>query len=190
MSVVSDRTDPTYPTAAPEVASKGPGPSRIGPRRRATNFVKDHSVALIIGALLLWLVAAPIALLVEMSFRTGTPADQGAFTFQNYDAVYGNSLTYPALANTLVYAGTVTLISIALATIFAWLVERTDMPGRNFAWVALLIPIAMPGMLAAMAWILLGSPRIGLVNVALRGCSDGSGSTWRTGPSTSTASKG
>jgi iron(III) transport system permease protein len=55
-----------------------------------------------------------------------------------------------------------------MATIFAWLVERTDMPGANWAWTMMLLPLAMPGILRSMAWILLLSPRSGIINVYLR----------------------
>lgn len=106
--------------------------------------------------------------LINMSFREGTPARPKNFTLDNYAHVYGQAVTYTTLLNTVIYAGAVSVISLFLATIFAWLVERTDMPGRNLVWVAMLIPIAMPGMLSAMAWILLGSPEIGAINVWLR----------------------
>ena len=36
-----------------------------------------------------------------------------------------------------------TLANLALATLFAWLVERTDMPCRNWAWTMMLLPIAI-----------------------------------------------
>ncbi len=135
-------------------------------------WVRKHMLALGIAALLLWLIAGPMTFLVNMSFRQGTPARPEGFNLENYQQVYGSALTYSTLLNTVIYAGTVSVISLALATIFAWLVERTDMPGRNLVWVAMLIPLAMPGMLSAMSWILLGSPKIGALNVWLRNLLD------------------
>ena len=135
-------------------------------------WVRKHILALGIAALLLWLIAGPMTFLINMSFRQGTPARPEGFNLENYQQVYGSALTYSTLLNTVIYAGTVSLISLALATIFAWLVERTDMPGRNLVWVAMLIPLAMPGMLSAMSWILLGSPKIGALNVWLRNLLD------------------
>ena len=43
----------------------------------------------------------------------------------NYLQVYGSSLTYSTLLNTVIYAGAVSVVSLLLATVFAWLVERT-----------------------------------------------------------------
>lgn len=145
-------------------------------------WVRKHMLALGIAALLLWLIAGPMTFLINMSFRQGTPARPEGFNLENYQQVYGSALTYSTLLNTVIYAGTVSLISLALATIFAWLVERTDMPGRNLVWVAMLIPLAMPGMLSAMSWILLGSPKIGALNVWLRNLLDLVGIHLDTGP--------
>lgn len=144
--------------------------------------LREHAFALTITGLLLWVVGAPIVFLFTMSFRSGNALNPGAFTLANYQTVYLSPLTYPALLNTLIYAGVVTIASLSLAAFFAWLVERTDMPARNWAWTMMLLPIAMPGMLASMAWILLLSPKIGLVNVAVRGLLEPFGVVLSTGP--------
>jgi iron(III) transport system permease protein len=130
--------------------------------------LRRHALALGISAVLLWVVAAPIIMLVLSSLREGNFISPGAFTLGNYKTVYLTSLTYPALLNTLIYAVAVSAISLTMATVFAWLVERTDMPGADWAWTMMLLPLAMPGILRSMAWILLLSPRSGIVNVYLR----------------------
>lgn len=160
-------------------ASAGIASAPLGALQR---FFQDNSFPLIITALLLWIVGAPIVFLLMLSIRTGTPANPGDFTLANYAAVYASARTWPALMNTIVYAGAVSFVSLALAALFAWLVERTDMPGRNWAWASMLIPIAMPGMLSAMAWILLLSPNIGLVNLSARGILSWFGITVEQGP--------
>lgn len=138
------------------------------PMWRLGQALKKNSLSLIITFLLLWVVAAPIIMLLSSSLREGNFITPGAFTVGNYRTVYLSALTYPALVNTLIYAVAVSAISLTMATVFAWLVERTDMPGTNFAWTMMLIPLAMPGILRSMAWILLLSPRSGIVNVYLR----------------------
>jgi iron(III) transport system permease protein len=117
-----------------------------------------------------------------MSVRTGSPSAPGEFTLNNFAAVYGSPQTYPTLINTALYAIGVTVVSLVIAAGFAWLTERTDMPGRSFAWVIVLIPIAMPGMLASMAWILLLAPNIGIINVFLRDLLSVVGIQMETGP--------
>lgn len=135
---------------------------------RVGQALKRNSLSLIITFLLLWVVAAPIIMLITSSLREGNFITPGAFTFGNYRTVYLSALTYPALINTLIYAVTVSAISLTMATLFAWLVERTDMPCTNFAWTMMLLPLAMPGILRSMSWILLLSPRSGIINVYLR----------------------
>ena len=61
-----------------------------------------------------------------------------------------------------------TAISVGIAIMFAFLTERTDLPYRNVAWGLMLVPMAMPGLLFAVSWTLLLSPRIGMFNVWLR----------------------
>ena len=130
--------------------------------------LRNNLFSLVIAFLLLWVVAAPIVMLLLSSVREGNFITPGALTLNNYKTVYLSPLTYPALVNTMIYAVVVSAISLALATVFAWLVERTDMPGRDWAWTMMLLPLAMPGILRPMAWILLLSPRSGVINRSAR----------------------
>jgi iron(III) transport system permease protein len=142
----------------------------LPPKRslRLFGLFRDHWLTIVIVFVLLWIIGIPLLTAIGFSFRTGTPAAPGSYTLQNYSDAYANPLTPPALKNTAIVGIAVSVISVSLATLFAWLVERTDMPGRNFAWVVMLLPIAMPGMLSCMGWVLLLSQKIGLVNIAIR----------------------
>jgi iron(III) transport system permease protein len=73
------------------------------------------------------------------------------------------------ILNTLVFAGAGTAITVAIAVIFAWLLERTNLPFRNLCWSLLLIPMAMPGLLFSIAYVFLMTPQSGIINVFLRG---------------------
>ncbi|MDH3444796.1 MAG: ABC transporter permease subunit, partial [Deltaproteobacteria bacterium] len=119
--------------------------------------------------ILLWLVLVPLGQLILNSFRTGHPAVPTPFTLQNYIVGFANPLTYQMIWNTLHFASAGTFFTVSIAVLFAWLTERTDMPWRNLAWSLLLVPLAMPGFLFAMAWIFLLDTRIGIVNMSLRG---------------------
>ena len=145
-------------------------------------WIRRHLLSFTITSALLWVVGIPILFVLVFSFLDGNPVFPGNFTLANYQHAYGNPRTYSALGNTLIYASVVTAVSLSMATLFAWLIERTDMPGRNWAWVMMLLPIAMPGMLASMAWILLLSPKVGLVNLMIRGVLGLVGVHLETGP--------
>jgi iron(III) transport system permease protein len=118
--------------------------------------------------ILLWLILIPLGQMIVSSFRTGHPVAPGPFTFKNYLAAYFNPLTYRMIFNTALFASAGTAITVSIAVLFAWLIERTDMPLRNLCWSLLLIPMAMPGLLFSIAYVFLLSPRSGIVNVFLR----------------------
>jgi iron(III) transport system permease protein len=57
---------------------------------------------------------------------------------------------------------------LATAILFAWLIERSDMPFRGVAWIVMLLPLAMPGVIFALTWMLLLMPEVGLINIVIR----------------------
>jgi iron(III) transport system permease protein len=119
-------------------------------------------------AVLLWLILIPLGQMIVSSLRTGHPVAPGPFTFKNYLVAYLNPLTYRMMFNTLLFAGAGTAITVSIAVLFAWLIERTDMPLRDLCWSLLLVPMAMPGLLFSIAYVFLLSPKSGIVNVFLR----------------------
>lgn len=131
---------------------------------------------------LLWLILIPLGQLILNSFRTGHPAVPSPLTLQNYLVGFTNPLTYQMIWNTLFFAGTGTVLTVSIAVLFAWLTERTDMPGRNLAWSLLLVPLAMPGFLFSIAWIFLLDSRVGLINIWLRALLSFFGMELETGP--------
>ncbi len=63
------------------------------------------------------------------------------------------------LANTLVLALAVALGTIILGTGLAWLVERTDLPGRSIWRWLLALPLGMPPYVTAVCYLTLLRPR-------------------------------
>jgi iron(III) transport system permease protein len=117
------------------------------------------------------LVASPFSFLILGSFSTaGLPTDFSISTLSldNYAKVYRDPETYDLAINTLVYvAGSVTF-AVSVAFIMAYLMERTNLPLKALFYAIVPMSVALPSMLMAMAWILLLSPRIGLINRILQ----------------------
>ena len=67
--------------------------------------------------------------------------------------------TAALLASTLELAAAVTLGSVLVGTAAAWLVERSDLPGRSVWRVLVPLPLAMPALVPAFAWLSL-TPRV------------------------------
>jgi iron(III) transport system permease protein len=120
------------------------------------------------GLVLSYLVLVPLVLMILSSFRPGGfPLDPG-FTLANYRAAYGDP-GFPALLwSTLVFGIGSSVLALALGTSLAWLVERTDMPWRATVRALVLLPMATPPILLAIAWAMLLSPRTGFLNQLLQ----------------------
>jgi len=119
-----------------------------------------------------FLVFLPTCALVFGSFWSDSPvAKGGTLTLANWVRALSMSIpaTIPVLfLNSLFFAFLVATISVALGVFMAYLVERTDMPcGRLFEQLAIL-PRAFPVIIAALAWMMLLSPKIGVLNILFR----------------------
>ena len=130
--------------------------------------IRSHTVLIVITAFLVFLVLIPLVRLLLSSFQLGHPAVPSGWSLQNYIAAYTMPRFYEALGTTVLLSAIGTFITLAIAILFAWLIERTDMPLRNLAWTLILIPMAIPGVLFALGWGLLLSPKTGVINVVLR----------------------
>ncbi|MDP2645182.1 MAG: iron ABC transporter permease [Desulfobacterales bacterium] len=112
-------------------------------------------------------VMAPLLLLLVGGFSSARlPSEmfQAGFTLDNYAAIYLDPFTYGLILNTLIYAGGSVLMGMSLSLILAYLVARTDLPYKGFFYAGILCTLAVPGMLQAMAWVMIFSPRMGMVN--------------------------
>ena len=123
-----------------------------------------------IVAIVVWILAAPAVILFYSSLTAESgklPFEATTLTLVNYWHIVGDPKTYELLGMTAVFTVGSTVIGVTIATFFAWLIERTDLPLRRTFFVAILIPMAIPNMIYAMAWIQLLNPNNGLLNMTL-----------------------
>jgi iron(III) transport system permease protein len=121
-------------------------------------------------AVVAWIVAAPAVMLVYSSLTAGAgklPFEAHELTLVNYLRVLTDANTYQLLWTTALFTIGSTTIGMSIAVPFAWLIERTDIWLRRLFFVAMLIPMAIPNMIYAMAWIQLLNPNNGLLNITL-----------------------
>lgn len=128
-----------------------------GPSRTALALALAFVTALVIGPLLILLRTA---LLPAGRF----PFDSWEITLDNFRTILTGSDLPVLLLNTATYATGSIIIGLVLAGALAWLVERTDMPGRTFIRVALFTWMAVPPIILAFGWILLINPGNGVLN--------------------------
>lgn len=122
---------------------------------------------LAVGVPLLWLVAVPLVILAASAFKpTGFLLDPG-FTLAHFTETYSDPSLWRLAGRTLVFAAGSALVALLIGTTMAFLLERTDLPGRSLFRAALVLPMAMPPFLLAIGWIMLLSPRTGTLNIVL-----------------------
>ncbi|MBX2838262.1 MAG: ABC transporter permease subunit, partial [Gammaproteobacteria bacterium] len=151
--------------ATPEITGK--------PGKRLLGRIFPWLVLCVLAAL----VIAPIFSLVAGAFSLSRLPNEFSLDnlgLDNFYAVWVEQRIDKVIWNTVVYVFGATVFGIFTAAMLAWLVERTDMPGKMWIYAGVPMGIAIPGILHAIAWVLLLSPRSGFVN---RAYMDLSGST-------------
>ena len=119
------------------------------------------------GLVLGYLVVVPLVLMVVSSVRPGGfPLDPG-FTLRHYAAAYGDPRFWGLVETTLLFGLGSTGVALGLGIGLAWLIERSDFSGRGVLRGLVLLPMATPPLLLAIAWSMLLSPRNGAINTLL-----------------------
>ncbi len=139
---------------------------RALPGRFAT--IEPQYVILVggLGLILALLVIAPLVILLFYSLWSVGPADPGgSFTLENYRKTFLSSTTYELLFNTAAFGLGSVAIGLVFGVTLAWIVERTNAPLRNFAFVVAIITAGIPPILYAMTWVFLLNPRTGVFNI-------------------------
>lgn len=127
---------------------------------------------ILIGAIVfvLYLAGVPLVMLLYGSIRSAPIGEPGAtFTIQNYVKAYFDKEFYLLFLNSIYYALGICSVTFLIGTFLAWVSERTNTPFKKLFVVMALIPFIIPGILSTIAWILLLSPKIGLINLVLKG---------------------
>jgi len=120
-------------------------------------------------ALVVWLSLVPLVFLLWQSFLTpqtaGLPAQ---YTLENFRTAYLSSDNARLFFNSLQFSIGAALLSLLVGTALAWMNERTNTPFKTLFFALAIIPLVIPGILFTVSWILLASPKIGLINLALQ----------------------
>jgi iron(III) transport system permease protein len=123
-------------------------------------------------ALLALLLCALVLLPLGWLLWFGATDKSGMPTLENFTILATDpSFTGPFLT-TLAVALAVSLLSCLMATPLAWLVARSDMPGRRLVRFLVMASFVTPPFLGAIAWEILAAPNSGLLNQWYRGLFD------------------
>src|SRR5215469_7504476 len=119
-----------------------------------------------------YLLLAPLVIQLASSLRgpflpVGVPGTRWSLAAYRQLYTAGGGLLATVRATAL-YAGGATLLSVSLGWALAWLVARTDLPGRNVIAVLAIVPFVIPPIVRAQAYVLMLSPTSGVLNQMLR----------------------
>jgi iron(III) transport system permease protein len=126
----------------------------------------DFSVPLfvLLGCVLCVLVLLPLFWLGYYSVTD----KKGALTLANFVTLVTDPTMSRAFLVALGMAASVGFLSCAVATPLAWLVARTDLPGRRLIRILVMASFVTPPFLGAIAWEMLAAPNSGIINEIYR----------------------
>ncbi|MFC4119775.1 ABC transporter permease [Nonomuraea zeae] len=123
------------------------------------------ALGLILVILLAYLVVAPLFAVLSDAFRlqygdelhAGQQPGEwtGYYLWRVFRSQISGLLFWEPLVNTLVVAVGTTLFALLLGGGMAWLVTRTNVPGRRWLAGALVVPYMLPSWTFSLAWLTL-----------------------------------
>jgi iron(III) transport system permease protein len=141
--------------------------------------IRTWSWSALLLAVLGFLVLYPTFMLLLGALTGTNPVVDGYHltdaSLDNFLIVLANPNVHAALANSLLVCTGGTIIAVGIGLLFAWIVVRTDTPGRSVIAAISMLPLFVPPLVAGVAWAILGSPKTGLINAVLAK----SGLDWR-----------
>ena len=139
------------------------------------SWLRRRDALLILGALSLavWLIAPALVMSIVQAFRPPSGnlffEDSSFWGLSNFADVYtGSRVLQSTLIDTAIYTIGSVALAFVIGFILAWLVERTNLPGRDLVFVVLLFPLMMPAIVTTLGWVLLLGQRVGLINIVVR----------------------
>lgn len=108
------------------------------------------------------LVASPILITILRSFNAEDNA-WAHFTLANYAGLLSDPAIRQGALNTVVTGFLVTIFASLIGCALAWIIARTDVPGRNTFEILNLIPFFFSPYVGAMSWLYLAAPNSGII---------------------------
>jgi iron(III) transport system permease protein len=133
--------------------------------RRNWQAIVTIAILLVVG----FLVILPMVFLVEESLNVGDPMafPPEAYGLANYFAIFDEDIN--VLWNTLIIAVMATIMAIVIGFTLAWILTRTNVPGRAMLERLMELPYYMTPLVGALAWAIIAGPKSGFMNQLWKG---------------------
>ena len=111
----------------------------------------SRRVLAFLTGLVLFFLYAPIAYVLLLSFNRDKSIIFGGFTTKWWGTTFGDSEVRTALAGSVKTAAVATILALILGTLASLAVHRFQFFGRNVVSFAVILPIALPGIVTGIA---------------------------------------
>jgi iron(III) transport system permease protein len=126
----------------------------------------------VLGTVLLGLlslfVVYPVVLILLQSIQITRPGEPMVFGLDGWRAIFNERGLFSATMNTLGLTLARQAISLPIAILIAWLIARTDLPGRNVFEFLFWLAFFLPSLTVTLSWIMVLDPEFGLFNQLIR----------------------
>jgi iron(III) transport system permease protein len=135
----------------------------LAERRTAGDLLPAGMLLVVILASLV--IITHLGVVLWLAWTSGSPGNPDlTYTAGNFVEVFSDARTYSVLLDTFAFAFVSLVVALAFGIPAAWLAERTDFRAKTLLFTLMAIGLLIPGFAAAMGWLFLLHPRIGLVN--------------------------
>jgi len=114
-----------------------------------------------------FVVIYPLLTLLIFSFQVGNFGGETTFGFDNWTSAYSDPILRKAMINTVTLTVSRQSIAFVVGVILAWLLARTNIPGRNWLEFGFWIAFFLPTLPVLMGWIFLLDGDSGIINIWL-----------------------
>lgn len=151
----------------------GPGAIRA-PRldQRRREWVVAYGFLAPAAVTVLALVVYPLYRVIDISFREGKSMNfarigELPLGFGNYRRIFGDPAFWNSVIVSAIYVGLSVFVAFAIALATALLLNR-DLPFRRFFRTVILLPWAVPGVIASIIFMWMFDGSFGVINALLR----------------------
>jgi iron(III) transport system permease protein len=117
-------------------------------------------IVLGVAAAIAYLALVPLGFLLWQAF-----IHSGHLSVASFHDAYATVGLGTMLFNSFAFAIGSTVFATAIGTVLAYLIVRTDVPGKPLMYAASIVPLIIPGILHTITWTFLLDPSNGILNL-------------------------
>src|SRR3990172_2703955 len=143
--------------------------NRSGKHSTLSVFERPENVLMVlVGIVMSIAILGPLIIILLKSLQVQKGLFASVYSLENY-ARFASPKIIRGILNSFIIAGGSALLAAVIGGTLAWITARTDMPFRSALQALNIIPFFVSPLVGAIAWILLASPKMGMINSALMG---------------------